>query len=80
MSPSHIVITLSAGIFFLSLPGGASAEGPQQDSSGAVYILSNQTIANSVLVYRRDASGNLTYSGSFPTGGTGAGIGEDPLG
>jgi 6-phosphogluconolactonase len=81
MSLSRIVIALSAGITLFSLSGDASAEGrPGQESSGAVYVLSNQTTANSVLVYRRDSSGNLTYSGSFPTGGTGAGTGGDPLG
>jgi 6-phosphogluconolactonase len=80
MYRSRIVIALSACITFLSISGDAFAEDPGQDSSGAVYVLSNQTTANSVLVYRRDASGNLTYSGSFPTGGTGAGTGADPLG
>jgi 6-phosphogluconolactonase len=80
MSPSRIVIALSAGITSLSLTGAASAEDPAQDTSEAVYVLSNQTTANSVLVYRRDSSGNLSFSGSFPTGGTGAGTGTDPLG
>jgi len=81
MSRSCIVIALSAGITSLSLAGTAAAEGPGQDSPGAVYVLSNQPAANSVLVYKRDANGHLTYSGSFPTGGTGAGgTGGDPLG
>src|SRR5260370_6718306 len=80
MSRSRIVIALSAGITSLSLTGAASAEGPGQDPSGAVYVLSNQSTANSVLVYRRDSNGNLTYSSSVPTGGTGAGTGGDPLG
>src|SRR5258707_13859894 len=80
MSRSRIVIALSAGITSLSLAGAASAEGPGQDSSGAVYVLSNQSTANSVLVYRRDSNGKLTYSSSVPTGGTGAGTGGDPLG
>lgn len=79
MPGSRTVIALSAGIISLSLTGIASAEDPGHESSGAVYVLSNQTTANSVLVYRRDSSGNLTYSGSFPTGGNGAGSGADPL-
>src|SRR5258706_10939547 len=80
MSRSRIVIALSAGITSLSLTGAASAEDPGEHSSGAVYVLSNQATANSVLVYRRDSNGNLTYSSSVPTGGTGAGTGGDPLG
>src|SRR5260370_27998521 len=80
MSRSRIVIALSAGITSLSLTGAASAEDPGQHSSGAVYVLSNQATANSVLVYKRDSNGNLTYSSSVPTGGTGAGSGGDPLG
>jgi 6-phosphogluconolactonase len=80
MSRSRIVIALSAGTTSLLLAGAASAEDPGQDTSGAVYVLSNQATANSVLVYRRDSNGNLTYSSSVPTGGTGAGAGSDPLG
>src|ERR1700758_3353147 len=79
MSRSRIFIALSAGITLLLLASAASAEDPGQDTSGAVYVLSNQATANSVLVYRRDSSGNLTYSSSVPTGGTGAGTGSDPL-
>src|SRR5258707_4206606 len=78
MSRSRIVIALSAGITSLSLTGAASAEDPGQHSSGAVYVLSNQATANSVLVYKRDSHGNLSYSSSVPTGGTGAGTGGDP--
>src|SRR5258708_16830138 len=80
MSRSRIIIALSAGITSLSLAGAASAEDAGQDPSGAVYVLLNQSTANSVLVYRRDSNGNLTYSSSVPTGGTGAGSGGDPLG
>src|SRR5215471_15201634 len=50
-----------------------------RDEPGAVYVLSNQS-PNSVLVYTRAANGTLSFSGSFLTGGTGAGTGVDPLG
>lgn len=50
-----------------------------RDEPGAVYVLSNQS-PNSVLVYARAANGTLSFSGSFPTGGAGAGTGVDPLG
>lgn len=72
--------TLSAGLVALSLAGTASAEELLQEPPGAVYVLANQPTANSVLVYRRDTSGSLTFSNSFATGGTGAGTGADPLG
>ena len=49
------------------------------DQPGAVYVLRNQN-QNSVLVYARSASGALSFSGSFLTGGAGAGTGVDPLG
>ena len=51
-----------------------------EDLPGAVYILSNQSPQNSVLVYGRASDGALTFSGSFLTGGNGAGTGGDPLG
>jgi 6-phosphogluconolactonase (cycloisomerase 2 family) len=50
-----------------------------QDSPGAVYVLTNQNV-NSVMVYARAGDGTLSLSGSFSTGGTGAGTGGDPLG
>src|SRR5215472_493041 len=50
-----------------------------RDEPGAVYVLSNQS-PNSILVYARAANGTLSFSGSFLTGGTGAGTGVDPLG
>jgi 6-phosphogluconolactonase len=71
-------LVAAAGLALLAGPASATEEG--QDSAGAVYVLSNQSTANSVLVYARDSNGNLTYSSSFPTGGTGAGTGGDPLG
>lgn len=61
------------GIFAAGAPARAA-------DHGAVYVLSNQVTANSVLVYARSEEGQLSYSGEFPTGGTGAGSGADPLG
>jgi 6-phosphogluconolactonase len=84
---SLTVRSLVAGAAGLALLAGAASAadpgqdspGAVQDSPGAVYVLSNQSTANSVLVYRRDSNGSLAYSNSFPTGGTGAGTGSDPL-
>jgi len=41
----------------------------------AVYTLSNSPAGNEVIMYTRSASGNLSQSGSFSTGGTGTGSG-----
>jgi 6-phosphogluconolactonase (cycloisomerase 2 family) len=51
-----------------------------EDNPGAVYVLTNQKAGNSVLVYARAEDGTLSFSGSFSTGGRGAGTGADPLG
>jgi 6-phosphogluconolactonase (cycloisomerase 2 family) len=48
-------------------------------SSGAVYVLSNQSGENSVIVYHRNADGILEPRGTFPTGGSGLGSGPNPL-
>jgi len=51
---------------------------PEEGNGGAVYVLSNQTSGNEVLVYNRLANGSLTAAGSFSTtgNGTGAGLGS----
>ncbi|MDE3010010.1 MAG: beta-propeller fold lactonase family protein [Pseudomonadota bacterium] len=47
---------------------------------GAVYVLSNQAGANTVMVYDRAPNGALGYAASVATGGSGFGSGGDPLG
>jgi hypothetical protein len=49
-------------------------------NSGDVYIMTNQSGGNSVMVFHRDASGALAFAGRFATGGNGIGTGADPLG
>lgn len=61
------------------LVGLAPAPGLAGDLPGAVYVLSNQSTGNSVLVYHRAADGTLSFSDSFSTRGTGMGTGGDPL-
>jgi 6-phosphogluconolactonase len=77
LSTFAILSIISTTSFAQNVP---TTVGNSSAALGAVYVLSNQSIANSVLVYSRDANGNLTFSSSFPTGGTGAGTGGDPLG
>lgn len=47
----------------------------QPHTPGAVYVASNATDGNSVLVFSRSPWGKLAPAGSFPTGGTGTGTG-----
>jgi 6-phosphogluconolactonase (cycloisomerase 2 family) len=48
-------------------------------STGDVYVLSNQQDGNAVIVFHRSADGTLTPADRFSTGGNGAGEGPDPL-
>jgi 6-phosphogluconolactonase len=65
-------VTLSLGL----VPRGLQA----QRRSGAVYVLTNQSTGNSVMVFSRTDDGTLSLSGTFSTGGQGMGTGADPLG
>jgi 6-phosphogluconolactonase len=65
----------AAAVFALLMCQSVAAQG----RSGDVYVLSNQPTGNSVLVFSRDSDGTLTFTGSFASGGKGAGTGADPL-
>lgn len=47
----------------------------KEGEKGSVYIMDNATTGNSILVYSRNQSGNLTADGTFTTGGLGTGGG-----
>ncbi|MGH9430133.1 MAG: lactonase family protein [Terriglobia bacterium] len=68
-------VTALVFLLFGIAPQGASAQGP----FGAVYVLTNQSSGNSVMVYRRAPDGTLSLGHTFLTGGTGVGTGADPL-
>lgn len=53
----------------------ARATTSEANSSGVVYIQSNQASGNEVLVYTRSSSGSLSPGSSFATGGNGTGAG-----
>ena len=53
----------------------ADAVSQSSDGPGAVYALTNAAGGNAVAVYARGADGSLSWTGSAPTGGTGAGAG-----
>lgn len=71
-----LLAALVLGLAVCMAPRQASARG----RSGAVYVLTNQSTGNAVIVFRRAPDGRLMLSGSFPTGGAGKGSGADPLG
>jgi 6-phosphogluconolactonase (cycloisomerase 2 family) len=49
---------------------GSSLQGP-----GAVYLMSNATGSNEIIVFDRAADGQVTPAGTYPTGGIGTGGG-----
>ena len=59
---------LILGIAFFGLVAKA-------DETGVLYTMDNAAGANHVLVFHRDANGNLVNAGSIETGGTGLGTG-----
>lgn len=73
---AQVLVTLLAS---LVLTGLLVTTAVAEDDSGAVYVLTNQS-ANSVMVFARSGDGTLSFSGDFPTGGSGIGSGPDPLG
>lgn len=74
----------SLGFFSAAALGGLLLLGPSsaaaEGRSGNVYVMTNQSAGNAILVFHRDAAGMLTSAGTFATGGNGAGTGADPLG
>ena len=51
---------------------------PEESNGGAVYVSSNQSSGNEILVYNRSSDGSLSAAGNFSTtgNGTGAGLGS----
>ena len=70
---SRVILTLVA--FVALVLGPASVAAAAEGSAGAVYTLTN-TATNAVVAYDRSASGELTLSGTFPTGGAGGALGS----
>jgi 6-phosphogluconolactonase len=70
---SRVIVTLVG--FVALLLGPASLAAAAERSAGAVYTLTN-TATNAVIAYDRSESGALTWSGTFPTGGSGGALGS----
>lgn len=69
-----VVAALSLMLIAAASPAAAARR------TGAVYVLTNQSTGNTVMVFRRAPNGVLTAESSFSTGGKGMGTGGDPLG
>lgn len=63
---------LLSAVAMLSFTPGVAAD---DDDNGAVYVQTNASAGNSVIVYRRAEDGSLSQAGSYPTGGLGNGAG-----
>lgn len=59
---------------------GFTSQSALAQTTGDVYVLSNQHDGNAVIVFHRSADGTLTPADRFATGGKGAGEGPNPLG
>ena len=59
-------------LLFLAAPSLLAAE-------GAVYVMTNQSAANGVVIFDRGEDGRLTQGPTVPTGGRGSGGDVDPL-
>jgi DNA-binding beta-propeller fold protein YncE len=74
------IVLLAATVVFLSRVPLAAAE----ETSGSVYVMTNQPTGNAVIEYHRASNGLLKKRSMVPTGGlggTGNGVGAlDPLG
>ncbi|MGZ8918692.1 MAG: lactonase family protein [Methylobacter sp.] len=66
-----------AAVFLLPLVAGftSPAAAAPEDSSGAVYTITNAASGNEVLVYDRSANGSLSFQAAYSTGGLGSGAG-----
>ena len=58
---------------------GFASQSALAQSTGDVYVLSNEHDGNAVIVFHRSADGTLTPAHRFATGGNGAGEGPNPL-
>jgi len=58
----------------------SSARAQEEGGAGAVFTMSDDPTANTVLAFSRAADGSLAPAGTFATGGAGSGGGEGVLG
>lgn len=62
-------------VFLPAVSTDAAAVTAAESDPGNVYVMTNETTGNAVVIYRRSAAGELVAGGSVPTGGLGIGAG-----
>jgi 6-phosphogluconolactonase (cycloisomerase 2 family) len=74
MKKQNMSILLAiVSLIVLIVPAAAAQPAKEHPgSAGAVYIMTNNSSSNSVLVYSRAADGTLAWTGTFATNGLGA--------
>ncbi|MFL5736796.1 MAG: lactonase family protein [Actinomycetota bacterium] len=72
---SRILAAILGSSLVLSFLGVATSGASAANAAGAVYVLTNRTSGNAVLVFPRASDGTLSSPSKFGTGGTGTGAG-----
>lgn len=78
---THRVMLVVASVLMSLVFLAGSALGDENngnDGSGAVYVMTNQSSGNTVIVFHRDADGSLVRTAEVSTGGLGSGPGVLP--
>jgi 6-phosphogluconolactonase len=73
-----LVVVLAIGAA-LSARGNAQNNVENDESVGAVFVMTNAAARNQIIAYKRSADGSLSESHTFSTGGRGSGGSSDPL-
>jgi 6-phosphogluconolactonase (cycloisomerase 2 family) len=71
MNLKKSLLAATAAAMLIGAPVASAASTPLTAHQGAVYVQTDNLSANSVVVYKRSASGRLTNAGSYSTGGKG---------
>lgn len=76
----RIFVLASASLLFSAAPWRAAADDGGGHGGSFVYVMSNQSAGNSILVFQRAPDGSLAEVQEVPTQGNGTGGDSDPLG
>ncbi|MCI4317134.1 MAG: hypothetical protein L3J96_01220, partial [Thermoplasmata archaeon] len=64
-----LIVSVLALAIFAFPSGHAARPNSASSSTGAVFVLSNNATANSVIAYARNSTGALSWVANFSTGG-----------
>jgi 6-phosphogluconolactonase len=77
---TRTLLFVAAGALLLTTAAAQAAPPPRGSVAGHVYVLSNQSSGNQVLVYNRHADGTVVFDEAVATGGLGTGAGTGSQG